>query len=186
MKLLFSIILLFSSTFLMGQGGISYNDVLKRTREITIADSLFIDVASVEHVALDTPMLEAFFQAIYPPLGTGTKKSRPMEYFISGKITTHPNFDLLLVSTKKENDDNKYFEYVYLLTTRKDGSNISTLTIAIRREKDAVVNTSSWLFKDYRIFVATNIQSKGKTFGGLAEYRINEEGRFVHFPHWTK
>lgn len=109
-----------------------------------------------------------------------------MEYFISGKITSHPNFDVLLVSTKKENDDNKFFEYVYLLTTRKDGSNISTLTVAIKREKGAIVYTSSWLYKDYSVMVATNIQSDGKTFGGRAEYRINEEGRFVHYPHWTK
>ena len=184
MKRLVSISLLLVPIYLFAQVEISYNDMLKRTREINIADSFFVDVTSVDHVALDTVTLNAFFQSIYPPLGP--TKNKPMEYFISGKITSHPNFDVLLVSTKKENDDNKFFEYVYLLNNRKDGSNISTLTVAIKREKGAIVYTSSWLYKDYSVMVATNIQSDGKTFGGRAEYRINEEGRFVHYPHWTK
>ena len=62
-----------------------------------------------------------------------------------------------------------------------DGSNISAIAIASKREKNAIVNTSSWLHKDNRVFVTTRINSKGKIFGGLSEYRINDAGMFVHW-----
>ena len=136
-----TILLLFSSTFLFAQNEISYGDVLKKTREINITDSVLLDVGSMEHNILDTITLKTFFPSLYPPLVT--KKSRPVEYYISGKITTHPYFDVLFVTTKKETDDNHLFQSVYLMTTRKDGSNISTLAVAIKRENDAVVNTNS-------------------------------------------
>ena len=182
MKGLFCICLLFSSTLLQAQREVSYSDLLGRTKEITISDSFLVDVSTIDHILLDTTTLSLFFQSIYPPLVT--KKSKPMEYYISGKITTHPNFDMLLVSTRKKSDDDTYFESVYLLTNRKDGSNINTLAVAIRRDNGAKVSTTSWLYKNYSVFVTTRINSKGQDFGGMSEYRINEDGRFVPYPHW--
>ena len=147
MRGLFCICLLFSSTYLQAQNVISYSDLLKRTKEISIQDSFFVDVSSVDHTILDTTTLKLFFQSIYPPLVT--KKSKPMEYFISGKITTHPNFDMLLVTTRKKNEDDTFFESVYLLTNRKDGSNINTLAVAIKRDNGSQINTSAgrWIEK---------------------------------------
>jgi len=188
MKIPFYIGLLFSSTLLSAQNDAGYADLLKRTREIVIRDSLMVDVNTVEHIVLDTIILKDYFQMFYPPLVT--RKKSAMEYFISGKMTTNPNYNVLLVSTKKEEQgtdgNDEYSESVYLLTTKKDGSNISAIAIAIKREKGTIVNTSSWLHKDNRVFVTTRIDANGKTFGGLTEYRINEDGRFINYPHWTK
>jgi len=169
----------------MAQNASDYNNLLRKTREIVIIDSILVEVNSVEHIVLDTNTLKNYFQMFYPPLTT--RRSNAMEYFISGKITTHPNFNMLLVSTRKEEEeDDVYSESVYLLTTKKDGSNISAIAIASKREKNAIVNTSSWLHKDNRVFVTTRIDSKGKIFGGLSEYRINDAGMFINHPHWTK
>ena len=164
----------------MAQNASDYNNLLKKTREIVITDSILVEVNSVEHIVLDTTTLKNYFQMFYPPMTT--RRSFAMEYFISGKITTHPNYNLLLVSTRKEEEtEDVYSESVYLLTTKKDGSNISAIAIASKREKNAIVNTSSWLHKDNRVFVTTRINSKGKIFGGLSEYRINDAGMFVHW-----
>ena len=67
---------------------------------------------------------------------------------------------------------------------RVDGLKINTLAVAIKRDNGSQINTSAWLHKNYSVFVTTRMNSKGKNFGGLAEYRINEDGRFVHYPHW--
>ena|SRR5688572_16136473 len=183
MKGLFCICLLLSSTLVQSQNEISYSDLLKRTREISIHDSFYVDVESVEHTLLDTNALKLFFYLIYPPLTT--TNDSPMEYFISGKITVHPNFDMLLVTTRKKIEDKSLFEHVYLITSRKDGSNINTLGVAMRRIGGNNVNASAWLHKDFKVFVTTRINNiKGKEIGGLTEYRINEDGRFVHYPHW--
>jgi hypothetical protein len=179
-----AILSLLTAGFITAQSDISYNDMLKKTSEIVFSDSINVDVNSVEHIQLDTIILKAFFPTLYPPLVT--KKSRPLEYFISGKITSHPYFDVLLVSTRRQNEDKSIFESVYLLTNRKDGSQINTLAVAIRRENGTIINTSATLFKDYKFLVKSRINSNGKDFGVIEEYRINEEGRFVHYPHWTK
>ena len=185
MKILVCIFFLLTGTSIKAQNESDYTNLLKKTREIVIIDSILVDVNSIEHIVLDTNTLKNYFQMFYPPLTT--RRSNAMEYFISGKITTHPNYNMLLVSTRKEEEeDDVYSESVYLLTTKKDGSNISAIAVAMRREKNAIVNTSSWLHKDNRVFVTTRIDSKGKIFGGLAEYRVNDDGIFINHPHWTK
>ncbi|HEX6194067.1 MAG TPA: hypothetical protein VFZ42_16955 [Chitinophagaceae bacterium] len=185
MKILYFISFLLCSTALLAQNEADYNNLLKKTKEIVIVDSILVEVTSVEHIVLDTNTLKNYFQMFYPPLTT--RRSSAMEYYISGKITTNPNYNMLLVSTRKEEEEEDvYSESVYLLTTKKDGSNISAIAIATKREKNAIVNTSSWLHKDNRVFVTTRINSKGKLFGGLTEYRISEDGRFINHPHWTK
>lgn len=184
MKVLFCICLLFSSTLLPAQKDLTYGDLLKKTKEINFTDSFLVETSSVEHTTLDTATLKTYFQFIYPPLNT--KQNKSMEYFISGKITSNPYFDILFVSTKKENEDNTLFENVYLLTNKKDGSNISILAVAMKRERETIASSHSWIHKDNKILVSTNIISKERKIGGQSIYRINEEGRFVHYPHWTK
>ena len=184
MKVLLPILLLVSMNSLAQKAG-TYAHLLGRTREIVIIDSIQVEAGNVDYVSLDTPTLKNFFQMIYPPILTN--KSGPPEYYISGKITTHPNFDLLLVTTKKGTVEESVSESVYLLANRKDGSNINMLTVSIRREnKDATVIAHSSISRDLKVLVTTKINSKGKYFSGLSEYRLTEDGRFMHYPHYNK
>ncbi len=181
MKALFCICLLFSSTFLRAQVGASYLDLLNKTSEITIVDSFLVETATVELTAIDTLTLLTFFQSIYPPLNA--KGQNTTNYFISGKITSNPNFDMLLVTTRRETDDNGRYESVYLLTKKKDGSNISILSLALRREKESMLHSYAWMHKDNRIFVSTNVRSMDKISSGIMEYRISNDGFFEYYPH---
>lgn len=184
MRSLLLIWLLSSSTFLFGQGPVTYNELLKRAREINLTDSFLVDVSTVDRVELDSVVLTMHFSSLYPPLET--VQQAPMHYYFSGKLTSHPQFNLLLVSTRREQPGLPPYEAVYLLTTKKDGTHISSLSVATRKEKGTILEASAWLHKDFRVFVHTSMRAGDKIFTGRSEYRINEEGRFIYYPHWSK
>ena len=88
MKILACIFFLLSGPGLMAQNASDYNNLLKKTREIVITDSILVEVNSVEHIVLDTTTLKNYFQMFYPPMTT--RRSFAMEYFISGKSLLIP------------------------------------------------------------------------------------------------
>lgn len=185
MRFSFYICLLFLSTYSFSQANLPYSEILKKTPEITITDSFLVKAESGNHVRLDTAILKAYFPSIYPPLHTADLGI--IDYFISGKITIHPNFDILVVSTRRKQTNEELFESVYLITTKKDGTNISILNAAVKKSAEANgISTQSWVHKDYKVMVSRkqNAQTKGLGFS-TQKYRINDEGNFVYFPKWS-
>lgn len=185
MRFSFYICLLFLSTYSFSQANLPYSEILKKTREITITDSFLVQAESGNHAKLDTEILKVYFPSIYPPLHTADLGT--IDYFFSGKITTHPNFDILVVSTRRKPSNEEVFESVYLITTKKDGTNISILNAAVKKDSETnAISTQSWLHKDYKVMVSRKLNAQTRGLGSSTQkYRINDEGRFVYFPKWT-
>ena len=71
-------------------------------------------------------------------------------------------------------------QVVYLVTTKKDGSYISSLEVAVSGvRKKSSYYTSSWLYKDYRIVKDSKMVVNQKSYDDLASYKISGAGRFI-------
>jgi hypothetical protein len=71
-------------------------------------------------------------------------------------------------------------QVVYLVSTKKDGSYISSLEVAVTgNRKRSFYNISSWLYKDYQIVQDNQIIVNEKSYGDMTYYKINGGGRFI-------
>ena len=107
-------------------------------------------------------------------------------YYLAGKITGHENFDLLVLVEEKKSSgsrgkaDSNSVQVVHLVSTRKDGHYIASLEAAVTGlKKNSTYNTSSWLYKDYKIVLDSKISVNDKIFDEMTSYRINRGGRFI-------
>ena len=160
----------------------SYNEVLQMTKEIKIIDRLYLDTTNLDKTELDEPTAHTFFRKLY-----GNKDQLPgdTKYYISGKITRHPDFDLLFLYTEKNTPDSiKNFNLV-LLTTKKDGRQIAMVSAAsdnyyMRNNKMQFNKTRSYLYNGFKIKQENEIPAMNKKYE--AEYRINDYGMIVFYP----
>ena len=160
----------------------SYREVLQMTREIKIIERLYLDTANLDKTELDEQTAQQFFRKLY---GNNDQLPADTKYYISGKITRHPDFDLLFLYAEKNTPDSaKNFDLV-LLTTKKDGTQISMVSAAsdnyyLRNNKMQFRKTRSYLYNGFRIKQENEIPAMNKKYE--AEYRINDYGMIVFYP----
>jgi len=160
----------------------SYNEVLQMTKEIKIIDRLYLDTTNLDRTELDEPTAHKFFRKLY---GNNDRLPGDTKYYISGKITRHPDFDLLFLYAEKNTPDSvKNFDLV-LLTTKKDGTQISMVSAAsdnhyMRNNKMQFNKTRSYLYNGFKIKQENEISAMNKKY--KAEYRINDYGMIVFYP----
>lgn len=184
MKYVISILLFAASLNTTAQK--SHAEILNMTKEIKIIDRLYLNMTNLDKKEIDQATAYNLFKRIY-----GNTNSIPddMKYYLAGKITTDPGFDLLfLYAEGKETDSVINFNLV-LLTTRKDGSYISILDAAsndyyMRNNKPQYHKNRSYLYSDLKIKQETEISAFNRKFE--LEYRINDYGVFVSYPNYTK
>jgi hypothetical protein len=162
----------------------NHTQVLNMTKEIKIIDRVYLDIPNLDKTELDNITAHRFFKNLY-----GTNNPLPVDtkYYISGKITKHPDFDLLLLYSEKHPSDSLNDFNLLLLTTRKDGSYISSLDAAsdihfMRNNKMQSNRIRSYLYSDMRIKQENEISAMNRKF--QMEYRINEYGVFVSYPKY--
>jgi hypothetical protein len=81
---------------------------------------------------------------------------------VAGKITKHPDFDLLFLYAEGNKTDSVTNFNLSLLTTRKDGSYVSLLDAAsddyyLRKNKPEFHKTRSYLYSDFKIRQETEL-----------------------------
>ena len=109
------------------------------------------------------------------------------KYYISGKITKHPDFDLLFLYAEKNTTDTlKNFDLL-LVTTKKDGTQISMMEAAsdhyfIRNNKLQFNKTRSYLYNGFKIKQQNELSAFNKKID--AEYKINDYGMIVFYPKY--
>jgi hypothetical protein len=156
----------------------SYADLVNSTSEVELTDSILIEGITSQMNPLDSITVKKWFSRLLPTGNTNRLKNR--NYYLAGKITSHTNFDLLLLLEEKKRADSTIVQVVYLVTTKKDGAYISSLEAAVTgTRKKTSYYTSSWLYKDYKIVKDSQIMINQKTYDELASYKINGTGRFV-------
>src|SRR6185503_10467456 len=159
----------------------SHSEVLNMTREIKIIERLYLDITNLDKTELDELTAHKFFKKMY---GGSNELHQDTKYYISGKITKHPDFDLLFLYAEKNTDSVKNFDLI-LLTTRKDGTQISMIDGAsdnfyIKNNKMQFHKTRSYLYNGFKIKQENEISVMNKKYD--AEYRINDYGVIVFYP----
>lgn len=181
MKHLILACLLGSYIYTYAQEPISYSRLLESTKEIDISDSLHFDATPEEVTAIDSFTVKQWFPRVLPANAANKFKNRT--FSLIGKITSQPNFDLLVLLEEKKRSDSTVTQVVYLVSAKKSGEYIASLKAAAGgMKKKTGYNISSWLYKDYKIVQDSRITIDNKAYDDVAYYKINSGGRFVSYP----
>ena len=180
------ILILLSVAALNATSQKSHSEILNMAKEIKIIDRLYLDLTNLEKKEIDDATAYKLFRRMY-----GNISSLPgdTKYYIAGKITRNPDFDLLFLYAEENKTDSVLNFNLTLLTTRKDGAYISVLDAAsdnyyVRKNKPAFHKTRSYLYSDFKIRQENELSFFGRKFE--MEYRINDYGVFVSYPSYTK
>ncbi len=186
MKIHFLVAFIGFSLSLAAQKALSYNEVLKLTKEVKIIDRLYLDISNFEKKELDLKTAQQLFKKVY---GNSNDLPKNTKYYLSGKITKHPDFNLLFLYSEEDAiDSTRNFDLI-LLTTRKDGTQVAILNAAsdvyyTRNNKSQFHKTRSYLYNGFVIKQENEISVFNKKFE--AEYRVNDYGMIVFYPKWAK
>jgi len=180
------ILILLSGATLNATSQKSYPEILSMTKEIKIIDRLYLDLTNLNKTELDEATAFKLFKRMYGNNGSLPKGNK---YYVVGKITKHPDFDLLFLYAEENRIDSVINFNLSLLTTRKDGSYISILDAAsddhyVRKNKPEFHKTRSYLYSDFKIRQENELSVLGRKFE--IEYKINDYGVFVSYPGYTK
>jgi hypothetical protein len=210
MRFFCTIFLLSVILFASAQKPLTFKEVLKTTKEIAITDSFLIDYSSVEKADLDKNTGASFFKIIERKEGDSLEEA---DYSIVGKITTHKDFDILLVGTEKSiiirssnnlatMPDRSIIRELFLVLLDKEGNYKNNFLAAMNftrkdYEKNITRKISSLVYSDLKIIQHTLTESwpsyiiylpfaknDTKTFNFSMEYHINDYGVFVAYPKY--
>lgn len=181
-KLVFSVFL-FTCVNAGSQPLLPYEELINSTPEIQLTDSLNINVLLTEKRKIDSIIVKKMFSFVLPSSANNRLKNR--NYYLSGKITTGTNFNLLVLLEEKKKADSNSAQVLYLVTTKKDGSYIASIEAAVvGNRKKSTYNTSCWLFKDYSVVQDSKIITNERSYATLTKYTINGGGRFILAPNY--
>jgi hypothetical protein len=165
---------------LSAQQNISYKELLLTASEVEMADSLHFNECPAMAIPVDSNTVRSIFRPLYHSAGKNWGNN--VQWLLAGKITSYTNYDLLLLIEKNQGADSLCFNTLHLVTMGKEGDYIASFGLYIdRNSKTSRFKTSSFLFRDLSIIQKTKIVASSKKFGGTNEYKINEEGRFIHY-----
>jgi hypothetical protein len=161
----------------------SHSEILNMTKEIKIIDRLYLDLTNLDKKEIDQATAYKLFNRMY---GNNSSLPGDTKYYIAGKITRNPGFDLLFLYAEENKTESVTNFNLSLLTTRKDGSYVSVLDAAsdiyyVRKNKTEFHKTRSYLYSDLQIRQENEISTPGRKYE--MEYKINDYGVFVFYPN---
>jgi hypothetical protein len=117
MKKLIIILSFLSCQGVNAQQDSAYADFLKTINEVPLTDSLLLKAVEIQTEPLDTFIIKKWFTQALSIANNNRLKNR--EYYLTGKITTNNNFDLLVVVEQKKKADVTGTQVVYLVSIKK-------------------------------------------------------------------
>jgi hypothetical protein len=167
---------------LAAQEPLTYTQLLEKTPEISLSDSLFVTTLNREMKSVDTLTAKKWFSPIL--FASQTVKLKNRDFFMAGKITSNENFDLHVFVENKKRADSSSIQIVHLVTTRKDGVYISSFKAAVTgTKKKSSYNTSCWLYKGMNLVQDSKITTSTSSMADVTQYKINNTGRFIMYSH---
>lgn len=183
MKKFLVIFFIISFQNLHAQADSAYKEFIKTINEVPLSDSLLLNAVELQTNPLDTFTIKKWFTQALSVSNNNRLKNR--DYYLTGKITTNRNFDLLVVVEQKKKADVTGTQVVYLVSIKKDGGYISSLEVAVAGVKNkSTYNTSSLLYKDNKIKLDTKFNLNDTLYADINEYKINKNGRFLLAPKY--
>jgi hypothetical protein len=181
-KKLLSLCVLISSLQLSAQESLSYTQLLEKATEITLTDSLQVSNLNTGINPIDTATVKKWFSPVL--FASQTMKLKNRDFYLAGKITSKENFDLLMLVENKKRTDSNGIRIIHLVTTKKDGSYISSFKAAISgTKKKSSYNTSSWLYKEFNIVQDSKITTSTASLADINKYKISNSGRFIMYSN---
>lgn len=157
-----------------------YAQLLNNSPEITLKDSLPVSsLVRRDMKELDSSTLLHYFK---PVLANGNQavKLKNRDFYTGGRITTQDHFDLLVLVEDKKKEDSTVLRVIYLVTTKKDGTYISSFKAGVTgTKKKSSYQTSSWITKNLDIRQDSKITTTTSTMADVVRYRITNTGRFM-------
>lgn len=155
---------------------LSFNDVLKNTNEIVFHDSLLLDFSSLSKKPLDTLTGKKYWQIIYD----STKEMiYNADFFLAGKITSHPKLNILLLGIERSADDfegsHGISQEIFLIVLDKKGNYKYSRDVSSywdRKENNKITyseKSNSLLGKDFRLMSYKKLWTMNDTII-LSEY----------------
>jgi hypothetical protein len=171
--LLFFLFLPFKS---WSQTDSSFARFLASANEMEIKDSLPLTTDNWDLQRIDSNDVKKWFRAI---IGSGiNNRLKNRSYFLAGKISSHPGFDIIFILEEKKKSDS--VQVMHLITTKNSGQYISSLEVAVNGSKrQSVYNTSSTLFPDFTLRKNELMSFGDKSLLNIKNYRITDNGRFM-------
>src|SRR5436190_6618415 len=194
MRHLYTIFLLLATLSVSAQKILSFKEVLNNATEISITDSILINYFSLEKTSLDKTTGQNFFLIIHRVDNNSLKET---EYFSAGKITSHKDFDILLLcsensnATGSSNDgaklpiDRSSIKELFFVLLDKEGNYKNNYLAAMDYEiinylqKTTLRKISSWIYKDLRI--VQHIEAKPKPNDLIVTSSVDQETRTRKF-----
>lgn len=174
--------ILFFSLRLSAQEALTYAQLLAAGNELPVSDSLLLTDFGDDLTPLDSNTVIRWYA---PALATSQPvKMKNREFFLAGKITTNPQFDLHILIEDKKRTDSSGFRVVHLVSTHKDGAYISSLKASVTgTKKKSTYHISSWLCRGSLIVQDSRITTATASLTDVTQYRITPGGRFLMFPN---
>lgn len=209
MRSALTIFLLFGVLPGTGQKVSTFKEVLKTAKEISITDSILIHYYSGERIPLDHSTGESFLKIISP---SEEQSFQNAVFFVAGKITSHKDFDILLLCAEKSFssrylesydpnpiDGNQTKDLFFILLDKEGGYKNNFLAAREFRIKDFDKNItrkiSSTVYSYFKIIQHTVTdhwpsyliylpftKNSTKEYSSSMEYHINDYGVFVAYP----
>ena len=194
MRPLYIVFLLLATFSVSAQKVLTFKEVLNTAKEISITDSLLINCFSLEKMALEKTTGQNFFLIIDRVDNNSLKET---EYFSAGKITSHKDFDILLLCSEKSiatgssNDgaivpmDRSIIKDLFFVLLDKEGNYKNKYLAAMDYEKinylqkTTLRKISSWISKDLKI--VQHIEAKPKPTNLIVTSSVNQETRTMNF-----
>ena len=168
MKFFFAIFLLLAGCSISAQKALTFKEVLKTAKEIVITDSFLIDYSFAEKVDLDKNTGTSFFKMIE------RKESDSLQdagYSIAGKITSHKDFDILVVGVEKSTR----FQYDWLVSDRSITREL--FFVLLDKEgnyKNNFLAAMDYRRKDYKKNFTSTISSQVYADLKIIQHTLNE------------
>jgi hypothetical protein len=163
------------------QADTSFTRILASTDEITVADSLEVQTANWKSIRMDSTDVKKYFSPLLGSITNNRLKNR--SYFLLGKISSEPLFNVFLVLEEKKRSDTTETRVLYAVTTKKDGKFISSLELAVTGPKKKTnYDTHSCIYPGLVIRKQSSLNVNDETLTSSEIYKVLNSGRFVLSP----
>jgi hypothetical protein len=186
MRFIFFLIVLCSCETNSIEPPISFKDALKITKEVVIRDSLLIDCSLINKKPIDSTTGKKYWEIIY---NSEKWMIYNAEYFIAGKITSHPKINILLFFIERASNPISKSEgisqelFFIILDKRGNFKNKHTISsyLEIKRNNDTldIEKINAWLYKDFRIMQSEYIDPRFEKYSYPQNYTFDKNGNFT-------
>jgi hypothetical protein len=154
----------------------NYKSWLNTVSEIKYADSTYLSIPSEIAVTTGEDIIKSFLFPLH------MESQHKQVYSVIGKITTGPDYDILLLYRYNFYRDSLWMKHLFLCTMSKSGSLLHYTRVAEILFDTQLGNreSSSWLYKDRSFITSMNGTMMQRPFQNRKRFTINHYGVVVN------